>query len=60
MPDLRQVVSIILAPAHAVARGVEDAVGSIRRQAPGARMVGEFVVKEGTKEAQRRLWGRPR
>lgn len=32
-----------------------DIIGSLRRQAPGARMVGEFAVKHATNEVKKRV-----
>lgn len=58
MPDVRKLVISALSPARAVGRGVAGAISSLRRQAPGARMVGEFVVKAGTDEVAKRLKGR--
>lgn len=34
---------------------IGNTVESLRRQAPGARMIGEFAVKHAANEAQRRL-----
>lgn len=34
---------------------VGNTVESLRRQAPGARMIGEFAVKHAAAEAQKRL-----
>gem|GEM_PF-2432386 len=34
---------------------IGSTVDSLRRQAPGARMIGEFAVKHAANEAQRRL-----
>jgi len=34
---------------------IGSTVESLRRQAPGARMIGEFAVKHAAQEAQRRL-----
>lgn len=34
---------------------IGSTVETLRRQAPGARMIGEFAVKHATNEAQRRL-----
>ncbi len=42
---------------RAVWRSVSDTVRSIRRQAPGARMVGEFAVKHVVNEAHKKLNG---
>lgn len=36
---------------------VREVVDSIRRQAPGARMVGEFAVRMATRDVARRLSG---
>lgn len=38
-------------------RSVSGTVQSIRRQAPGARMIGEFAVKHVISEANKRLGG---
>lgn len=43
-----------LTPAGLVRR-VNAFVGSLRRQAPGARMVGEFAVKHATNEVKKRV-----
>ena len=40
---------------RAVWRAVSDSVRSFRRQAPGARMIGEFAVKHAVSEAGKRL-----
>lgn len=34
---------------------IGSTVESLRRQAPGARMIGEFAVKHAANEAQKRL-----
>lgn len=36
-------------------RTIGSTVESLRRQAPGARMIGEFAVKHAVNEAQRRV-----
>ncbi|MGA0116867.1 MAG: hypothetical protein ACO3JF_00590 [Ilumatobacteraceae bacterium] len=36
-------------------RTIGTTVESLRRQAPGARMIGEFAVKHAVNEAQRRV-----
>ena len=36
-------------------RTIGSSVDSLRRQAPGARMIGEFAVKHAVSEAQRRI-----
>jgi hypothetical protein len=36
-------------------RTIGSTVDSLRRQAPGARMIGEFAVKHAVSEAQRRI-----
>jgi len=36
-------------------RTIGNSVESLRRQAPGARMIGEFAVKHAVNEAQRRI-----
>jgi hypothetical protein len=42
---------------RAVWRSVSDTVRSFRRQAPGARMIGEFAVKHVVNEAQKKFGG---
>ena len=39
----------------AFVRRIGSVIGSLRRQAPGARMVGEFAVKHATNEVKRRV-----
>lgn len=34
---------------------VSDFVSSVRKQAPAARMIGEFAVKQAAKEANKRI-----
>ncbi|MFM1790023.1 MAG: hypothetical protein RLZZ526_350 [Actinomycetota bacterium] len=55
MPDLRQIGRFIVRPALMVGDGVGRALGDLRRQAPGARMVGEFAVKMGLTELGKRI-----
>lgn len=45
-------------PLRAVGEGVGRLVNDLRRQAPGARMVGEFAVKLGLAELGRRISAR--
>lgn len=40
---------------HDVVKKVTDFVSSLRRQAPAARMIGEFAVKQAAKEANKKL-----
>ena len=40
---------------HDVVKKVADMVSSLRRQAPAARMIGEFAVKQAAKEANKKL-----
>lgn len=40
-----------------VLRGAGQVVGDVRRQAPGARMVGEFTVRHLVREMRRRVEG---
>ena len=57
MPDVRKVAETVTAPIVVLHRAILSTVSSLRRQAPGARMVGEFVVKTGAQEAGRRIRG---
>lgn len=47
----------LLAFHRAVVKSVSDTVQSLRRQAPGARMIGEFAVKHVANEANKKLRG---
>lgn len=58
MPGLRQVVEALTAPVRAVGDAVARRADDIRRQAPGARMIGEFAVRTGLREVGKRLGGR--
>lgn len=55
MPGIHPLIGICTAPARAGGRWVLRTVGSLRRQAPGARMVGEMTVRYGSREAATRL-----
>lgn len=55
MSDLQALIRAITAPARRIA----GTARSLQKQAPGARMVGEFSVKAGLKEIGRRI-GRDR
>lgn len=57
MSDLQGLINAFTAPARVAHRRVAAVVDSVRRQAPGARMVGEFAVKIGLKEIGRRIQG---
>lgn len=57
MPDFREVIRNVTAPARHVDGFVRRSVASLRQQAPGARMIGEFAVKLGLKEVDKRLRG---
>ena len=57
MPDLQGLIKAAMAPARHAQTRVSSAVQSLRAQAPGARMVGEFAVKLGLKELGRRISG---
>jgi len=62
MPDERryvpslceEVMTPFLTPRQ-VANKVVDFVSSLRKQAPAARMIGEFAVKHAAQEANKRL-----
>ena len=43
-----------LTPRQVVTK-VSDFVSSLRKQAPAARMIGEFAVKQAAQEANKRL-----
>jgi hypothetical protein len=43
-----------LTPREVVAK-VTDFVTSLRKQAPAARMIGEFAVKQAAKEANKKI-----
>lgn len=55
MPDIHPLIRAGTAPARAAGRWLSRTVGSLRRQAPGARMVGEMTVRYGSREAATRL-----
>ena len=57
MPDLRGVIRALSEPARQVDGFLRRSMSSIRQQAPGARMIGEFAVKLGIKEVDKRLRG---
>lgn len=60
MPDHQEVNNPVNALLRWAARSTGELVGSIRRQAPGARMIGEFAVKHLAREAGKRLSGAQR
>lgn len=60
MPGLQPLISAVTAPARAGGRWVARTVVGLRRQAPGARMVGEMTVRYGSREAATRLGLRKR
>lgn len=60
MPDIHPLIRAGTAPARAAGRWLSRTVGSLRKQAPGARMVGEMVVRHGSREAATRLGVRKR
>lgn len=43
-----------LTPREVISK-VTDFVSSLRKQAPAARMIGEFAVKQAAKEANKKL-----
>jgi hypothetical protein len=43
-----------LTPREALAK-VNEFVSSLRKQAPAARMIGEFAVKQAAKEANKKI-----
>ncbi|MEY4032583.1 MAG: hypothetical protein RL573_1495 [Actinomycetota bacterium] len=55
MPDLRQVGRHLVRPVMVIGEGVGRALSDLRKQAPGARMVGEFAVKLGLNELGKRI-----
>ena len=55
MPDLRQVGRHLVRPVMVIVEGVGRALSDLRKQAPGARMVGEFAVKMGLNELGKRI-----
>lgn len=60
MPDrgeeeVEEVTNPLVSIHRAVWKSLSERVASVRRQAPGARMVGEFAVKQAVKEAQRKV-----
>ena len=55
MPDLRPLSKAVSRPVRAVGDAVARMLGDFRKQAPGARMVGEFAVKAGLTELGRRI-----
>lgn len=59
MPGLRQIVEVISTPVRALGDAVVRRADDIRRQAPGARMIGEFAVRTGLREVGKRFRGQP-
>ena len=59
MPGLRQIVEVISTPVRALGDAVVRRADDIRRQAPGARMIGEFAVRTVLREVGKRLRGQP-
>jgi len=55
VPDRHSLIRAWTAPARVGGRWVVRTVESLRRQAPGARMVGEMTVRYGSREAATRL-----
>ncbi len=49
-----EVMLPLLTPRQLVSK-VSDFVSSLRKQAPAARMIGEFAVKQAAQEANKRL-----
>jgi hypothetical protein len=52
-----EVTNPLVSVHRAVWRSVAGRVRSLRQQAPGARMVGEFAVKHAVREAQKKFAG---
>ena len=55
MPGFRQVNRRITAPLRMIGAEVGRVMSDLRKQAPGARMVGEFAVKMGLSEIGKKL-----
>lgn len=55
--DEKEVTNPFVAIHRAVWRTVSGTAQSLRRQAPGARMIGEFAVKHVVSEAQKKMGG---
>lgn len=53
--EIKEVTNPLVSAHRHFWRTVNNTVQSLRRQAPGARMVGEFAVKHAVSEAQRKL-----
>jgi len=53
--EVKEVTNPLVSIHRNLWRTVNNTVHSLRRQAPGARMVGEFAVKHAVSEAQRKL-----
>lgn len=47
-------MNLFLTPLQ-LANKITDFVSSLRKQAPAARMIGEFAVKQAAQEANKRL-----
>ncbi|MEY5059833.1 MAG: hypothetical protein RJA51_1580 [Actinomycetota bacterium] len=59
VPGLRQIVEALTTPVRALGDAVVRRADDIRRQAPGARMIGEFAVRTGLREVGKRFGGQP-
>jgi len=55
VPDIRPLSRALSRPVRAFGDVLGRIVGDIRKQAPGARMVGEFAVKMGMTELGKRV-----
>lgn len=55
--EIEEVTNPFVAVHRAVWKSLSDTVQSLRGQAPGARMVGEFAVKHVVNEAQKKMRG---
>ena len=58
MPGLQGLIRALLAPARRVHDAAGRSVESMQRDAPAAKMIGEFTVKHGVRELMRRINGR--
>ncbi|MGA0862964.1 MAG: hypothetical protein ACO3RB_03635 [Ilumatobacteraceae bacterium] len=54
MPGVREVMPFS-SLVRALARHAEKSVDDVRRQAPGAKMIGQFAVRSGVAALRRRL-----
>lgn len=55
MPGLRQVIRALSAPWRATGGSIHRVVDDIKSQAPGARMIGEFAVRAGVAEVNKKI-----